>query len=63
VAHQAGDRWGCSYGGRARTDDAPKSDERRWRTLGLVVTAVARGAVGFGSSDGASWSSARGGES
>jgi hypothetical protein len=47
-------------GGRASTDGTPEPDERRRRTLGLVVTAVARGAVGFGSSDDGSWRSARG---
>jgi hypothetical protein len=44
--------------GGASTDDAPEPDERRRRTIGPVVTMVARGAVGFGSSGGGSWRSA-----
>jgi hypothetical protein len=50
-------------GGGASTDGAPKPDERWRRTLGPVVTAVARDAVGFGSSGGRSWRSAHDGGS
>jgi hypothetical protein len=37
---------------RASGDGAPEVDERRGRTLGLVATAVAQGAVGIGSGGG-----------
>jgi hypothetical protein len=60
---EAGDRRRRSYGGWASNNGAPKPDERRRRTLGLVVTAVVRAAVGFGSNDDRSWRSACGGES
>jgi hypothetical protein len=46
---EAGGRQRRSWCGQASADDAPKLDERWQRTLGPVVTAVARDAVGFGS--------------
>jgi hypothetical protein len=59
---EAGDRRRHSYGERASTDGAPEPDQRQRRTLDPVVTAVARGAVDFGSGSGGggSWMSARG---
>jgi hypothetical protein len=59
---EAGDRRRHSYGERASTDGAPELDQRQRRTLDPVVTAVARGAVDFGSGSGGggSWMSARG---
>jgi hypothetical protein len=38
--------------GEASVDGALEPDERRWRTLGPVATAVTQGAVGFGSTSG-----------
>jgi hypothetical protein len=35
-------------------DDAPKADERWWRTPGLVAMMVERGAVGFSGGGGGS---------
>jgi hypothetical protein len=46
------ERWRRSWCRQASTDGTPEPDERRQRSLGLVVTVVVQGSVGFGSTSG-----------